>query len=220
MKPSHLPAERVRRQCAVGPVPLDSTSCRRQSSAGWRPSGERLDTRTSEFLACRFQRLEVARLLPLPSCCVLAWTMSEAAVIRRARSVVKVVRAPQSLSQCPQVVALSGKTELTRTPRLHAAAIHAGRPVEMQDSVMGGRGAFARWRERVTRAARRGGARGRPDTRMRRRRVHVTSSDPRRPQGDLRTTNRQDSTDAPAMVASSISRIKKINFFGPQYVSH
>ena len=38
----------------------------------------------------------------------------------------------------------------------------------------------------------------------------------KRPRGDLRTTNRQDSTDAPAMVASSISRIKKINFFGPQ----
>ena len=43
---------------------------------------------------------------------------------------------------------------------------------------------------------------------------------PRRPRGHLRTTNRQDSTDAPAMVASSISRIKKINFFGPQEVYH
>ena len=55
---------------------------------------------------------------------------------------------------------------------------------------------------------------------MRCRRLHVYSTDPRRPQGDLRATNRQDSIDAPAMVASSISRIKKINFFGPQYVSH
>ena len=55
---------------------------------------------------------------------------------------------------------------------------------------------------------------------MRRRRLPMSSSDPRRPRGDLRTTNRQDSIDAPALVASSISRIKKINFFGPQYVSH
>ena len=44
---------------------------------------------------------------------------------------------------------------------------------------------------------------------------HVYSSDPEQPQGDLRTTNRQDSTDAPAMAASSISRIKKIIFFAP-----
>jgi len=56
--------------------------------------------------------------------------------------------------------------------------------------------------------------------RMRCRRQPMSSSDPRRPRGDLRTTNRQDSIDAPALVASSISRIKKINFFGPQEVSH
>ena len=56
--------------------------------------------------------------------------------------------------------------------------------------------------------------------RMRRRRLHVYNTDPRRPRGDLRTTNRQDSADAPAMVASSIARIKKIIFFGPQEASH
>jgi hypothetical protein len=56
--------------------------------------------------------------------------------------------------------------------------------------------------------------------RMRCRRLPMSSSDPRRPQGDLRTTNRQDSIDAPALVASSISRIKKIIFFAPQEVSH
>ena len=33
---------------------------------------------------------------------------------------------------------------------------------------------------------------------MRRRRLHVTSTDPERLQGDLRATNRQDSIDAPA----------------------
>ena len=52
--------------------------------------------------------------------------------------------------------------------------------------------------------------------RMRGRRLPMSSSDPRRPRGDLRTTNRQDSIDAPALAASSISRIKKIIFFGPQ----
>ena len=56
--------------------------------------------------------------------------------------------------------------------------------------------------------------------RMRRRRLYVYSTDPRRPLGDLRAANRQDSIDAPALAASSTSRIKKINFFGPQYVSH
>ena len=56
--------------------------------------------------------------------------------------------------------------------------------------------------------------------RMRRRRLPMSSTDPERHPRDLGTTNRQDSTDAPAMVASSISRIKKIIFFGPQYVSH
>ena len=48
--------------------------------------------------------------------------------------------------------------------------------------------------------------------RMRCRRLTMSSSDPRRPRGDLRTTNRQDSTDAPAMVGPSTSRIKKLIF--------
>ena len=56
--------------------------------------------------------------------------------------------------------------------------------------------------------------------RRRRRRLHMSREDPKRPREDLRTTNRQDSTDAPAMAASLISRIKKINFFGPQEVAH
>ena len=56
--------------------------------------------------------------------------------------------------------------------------------------------------------------------RTRRRRLHVYSTDPRRPQGDLRTTNRQDSIDAAVMAGPSISRIKKINFFGSEEVSH
>ena len=55
---------------------------------------------------------------------------------------------------------------------------------------------------------------------MRRRRVPTSNTDPKRPPRDLRTTNRQDSTDAPAMVASSVSRHQEINFFGPQEVSH
>ena len=56
--------------------------------------------------------------------------------------------------------------------------------------------------------------------RMRSRRLPTSTTDQKRPPGDLRTTNRQDSTDAPAMVASSISRIKRNIFFGPQEVSH
>ena len=55
---------------------------------------------------------------------------------------------------------------------------------------------------------------------MRRRRLHVYNYDPKCPPRDLRTTNRQDSAGAAAMAASSISRIKKNNFFGPQEVSH
>ena len=51
---------------------------------------------------------------------------------------------------------------------------------------------------------------------MRGRRLPMSSSDPRRPRGDLRTTNRQDSIDAPALVASSISRIKKNIFSAPR----
>ena len=56
--------------------------------------------------------------------------------------------------------------------------------------------------------------------RVRCRRLRTSSTDPRRPRGDLRTTNRQDSTDAPAMAASSVSRHQEINFFDPQYVSY
>ena len=51
--------------------------------------------------------------------------------------------------------------------------------------------------------------------RMRRRRLHMSRTDQKQLPGDLRTTNRQDSTDAAAMAASSISRIKKIIFFAP-----
>ena len=50
---------------------------------------------------------------------------------------------------------------------------------------------------------------------MRCRRLHATTADPKRPQGDLRATNRQDSTGAAAMAGPSISRIKKIIFFRP-----
>ena len=53
--------------------------------------------------------------------------------------------------------------------------------------------------------------------RMRRRRLHMSTTDPRRLRGDLRTTNRQDSAGAAAMAASSISRIKKNNFFNSRY---
>ena len=52
--------------------------------------------------------------------------------------------------------------------------------------------------------------------RRRYRRLNVYFTDPRRLRGDLRTTNRQDSTDAPAMAGSSISRIKKLIFSPPR----
>ena len=52
--------------------------------------------------------------------------------------------------------------------------------------------------------------------RVRCRRLHATTADPKRPQGDLRATNRQDSIGAAVMVGPSISRIKKIIFFAPQ----
>ena len=55
---------------------------------------------------------------------------------------------------------------------------------------------------------------------MRRRRLRTSSTDQKRPLGDLRTTNRQDSTDAPAMAASSVSRHQEINFCGPQESSY
>ena len=45
--------------------------------------------------------------------------------------------------------------------------------------------------------------------------MHPTSPDPKQPQGDLRTTNRQDSIDAAVMVGPSISRIKKLFFSAP-----
>ena len=51
--------------------------------------------------------------------------------------------------------------------------------------------------------------------RMRRRRLNVYSTDPRRPLGDLRAPNRQDSTDAAVMAGPAISRIKKIPFWAP-----
>ena len=56
--------------------------------------------------------------------------------------------------------------------------------------------------------------------RVRCRRLPTSTTDLKRPPGYLRTTNRQDSTDAPALVASSISRHQEINFFDPQYVSY
>ena len=43
----------------------------------------------------------------------------------------------------------------------------------------------------------------------------MSTTDPKQPPRDLGTTNRQDSTDAAAVVASSISRIKKIIFAPP-----
>ena len=52
--------------------------------------------------------------------------------------------------------------------------------------------------------------------RIRCRRLRTSTTDQKRPPGDLRATNRQDAIDAPALVASSISRIKKISFFAPQ----
>ena len=52
--------------------------------------------------------------------------------------------------------------------------------------------------------------------RVRCRRLPTSTTDQKRPPGDLRATNRQDSTDAPAMVASSISRIKKLIFPAPR----
>ena len=52
--------------------------------------------------------------------------------------------------------------------------------------------------------------------RVRCRRLRATTADPKRPQGDLRATNRQDSTGAAAMARPSISRIKKNIFFAPQ----
>ena len=51
--------------------------------------------------------------------------------------------------------------------------------------------------------------------RVRCRRLHATTADPKRTPGGLRAANRQDSIGAAVMAGPSISRIKKINFFGP-----
>ena len=48
----------------------------------------------------------------------------------------------------------------------------------------------------------------------------MSTTDPERLPSDLGTTDRQDSTDAPAMVASSMSRHQEINFFTPQESSY
>ena len=57
--------------------------------------------------------------------------------------------------------------------------------------------------------------------RMRCSRLRTSTTDPRRPRGDLRTTDRQDSIGAAAMDPSGIvGRELKKNLFGPQYVSH
>ena len=52
--------------------------------------------------------------------------------------------------------------------------------------------------------------------RVRCRRLPTYTTDQKRPPGDLRAANRQDSIDAAVMVGPSISRIKKIIFFAPQ----
>ena len=52
--------------------------------------------------------------------------------------------------------------------------------------------------------------------RMRCRRLRTSTTDQKRPLGDLRAANRQDSIDAAVMAGPSISRIKKIIFFAPQ----
>ena len=56
--------------------------------------------------------------------------------------------------------------------------------------------------------------------RVRSRLLRTSTTDQKRPPGDLRAANRQDSIDAAVMAGPSISRIKKINFFAPQEVSH
>ena len=56
---------------------------------------------------------------------------------------------------------------------------------------------------------------------MRYRRLHVYNTDPKRAQGDLWATDRQDSAGAAAMVGSPVGDANyKISFFSPQYVSH
>ena len=52
--------------------------------------------------------------------------------------------------------------------------------------------------------------------RVRYRRLRTSATDQKRPPGDLRAANRQDSIDAAVMAGPSISRIKKIIFFAPR----
>ena len=52
--------------------------------------------------------------------------------------------------------------------------------------------------------------------RVRCRRLRTSTTDQKRPLGDLRAANRQDSIDAAVMAGPSISRIKKNIFFAPQ----
>ena len=52
--------------------------------------------------------------------------------------------------------------------------------------------------------------------RVRCRRLRTSTTDQKRPLGDLRAANRQDSIDAAVWAGPSISRIKKIIFFAPQ----
>ena len=52
--------------------------------------------------------------------------------------------------------------------------------------------------------------------RVRCRRLRTSTTDQKRPLGDLWAANRQDSIDAAVMAGPSISRIKKIIFFAPQ----
>ena len=52
--------------------------------------------------------------------------------------------------------------------------------------------------------------------RVRCRRLPTSTTDQKRPPGDLRAANRQDSIDAAVMAGPSISRIKKNIFFAPQ----
>jgi len=56
--------------------------------------------------------------------------------------------------------------------------------------------------------------------RMRCRRLRTSTTDQKRPLGDLRAANRQDFIDAAVMAGPTISRINKIIFFAPQFVSH
>ena len=52
--------------------------------------------------------------------------------------------------------------------------------------------------------------------RVRCRRLPTSTTDQKRPPGDLRAANRQDSIDAAVMAGPSTSQIKKIIFFAAQ----